>query len=94
MQVLSVHTAIRCLAWNQKQRVLGMGQVPAMQFYSIDADEVLAFRRIKQREISTSAIPTSVWLKGDDSRFVGSRRLAVTLARKDAGKPDHDIIQA
>lgn len=74
--------------------MLGMGQVPAMQFYTIDADDMLAFRRIKQREISTSGIPTSVWLKGDDSRFVGTRKLAVTLARKDANKPEHEIIQA
>jgi len=71
-----------------------MGQVPAMQFYTIHADEVLAFRRIKQREISNSATPAAVWLKGDDARFVGSRKLAVVLARKDANKPDHDVIQA
>eukprot|EP00892_Ulva_mutabilis_P011728 jgi/Ulvmu1/8928/UM005_0019.1 len=94
LQVLSVHAAIRCLAWNQKQRILGMGQVPAMQFYTVEAEEVLAFRRIKQREINNSATPTAVWLKGDDSRFVGSRKLSVTLARRDANKPDHDIIQA
>lgn len=98
-QVLSVQASIRCLSWNQKQRILGMGQVPAphgtgaMQFFTIDAEDVLAYRRIKQREISTSAIPNPVWLKGDESRFVGSRKYAATVAKKDTNKPDWHILK-
>ena len=96
-QVLNTRKPIGCLAWNQKQTILGIGQSPTMQFYKmIEPLQLVAYRRIRQREINIGGdcMPLPVDLKPDISHRIGSRLLAKTLLKQCSHKPDWDVLKA
>lgn len=68
-----------------------------MQFYKMmDALELVAFRRIRQREINIGGdcMPLPVDIKPDGSLRMGSRLLSKTLLEQSSNKPDWDILKA
>jgi hypothetical protein len=97
VQVINAMNGVHCLAWNQKQTILGIGQSPAMQFYKVvEPLQVVAYRRIRQREINIGGDgkPFPVTLKSDDGVRKGSRKLAQLQKTNAAKKPDWDVLQA
>jgi hypothetical protein len=77
--------------------MIGLGQTPSMQFFKmVDPLQVVAYRRIRQREINIGGdcMPLPVDLKVDESHRVGSRRWAKTLLKQSSHKPDWDVLKA
>lgn len=84
---MTLLTPVRCIAWNARLSAIAIGQNPQLSFFALDAQQVLAHKRARNRQVSIAgkhALPEPVWLRDGYGSHFGTQKLAQLRAQEEA----------
>lgn len=96
LQVIALIDPIRCLYWNNRHATLAVGQETELAFYRLDAQQVHAHRRARNRQVNMSgstALPDTLWLRVPHGHHYWQYKLARIKAKSEAAHGEAGLAQ-